>query len=300
MLASRHRASGIVRRVRGTLANERGERLLIELAERIPWARRLIFGLTPQPEHYPASAERVVIRYGLRFRLRPGHYFQWHHLFQRRDAVLDELRRRGRGQRVFVDVGANIGLYSLVVRQAMHPEGRVLSIEPSATTAATLREHVAWSALSGVAVFECALSSKAGTAELAERTDDWGKASLARVVDAQTRSIVETRTLDDLVRETALPRIDLLKIDVEGHELEVLKGAKNAIERFLPTIVIEYSPQWMSESAITEITGYFAHLVSKGYGAFRILPDDLVSLDVTDLQTTPSQANVLLVSPKPS
>jgi FkbM family methyltransferase len=289
---------GIVKAVRSKLANERAERLLIGAAERVPWAWWLIFGLTPQPENYAASDERIVTRHGLRFRLRPGHYFQWHHLFKRHDAVLDVLRGRARGRRVFIDVGANIGLYSLVVRQAMCTEGRVLSIEPSATTAATLREHVAWSAQPGVEVFECALSSKSGTAQLAERKDDWGKASLTRAETGQTRSTVRTRTLDELVRETGLELVDLIKIDVEGHELEVLKGAKDTIERFLPTIVIEYSPQWMSEAAIAEMTGYLERLVSKGYVAYRILPGRLDAVEVSGLEATPSQANLLLVSPR--
>ncbi len=291
---------GIVKAVRSKLANERAERLLIGAAERVPWARWLIFGLTPQPENYAATDERIVTRHGFRFRLRPRHYFQWHHLFKRHDAVLEVLLRRGRGTRVFIDVGANVGLYSLVVRQAMCATGRVLSIEPSATTAATLREHVAWSAQPGVEVFECALSSSSGMAQLAERKDDWGKASLARAEAGQTRSPVETRTLDDLVQETGVEVVDLIKIDVEGHELEVLKGAKDTIERMLPTIVIEYSPQWMSDVAIDEMTGYFERLVSKGYHAYRILPGRLDAIEVSGLQATPSQANILLVSPRSS
>ena len=254
----------LVGKVRNTLANEWGERVFIGLADRLPWARPLVYGLTPQPENYAASDERIVSRYGLRFRVRPHHYFQWHHLFKRQDAILDELLRRGRDQRVFIDVGANIGLYSLVVRQVMRRDARVLAVEPSSATAAALREHVAWSAQSGVEVFECALSSRLGSAQLVERLDDWGKASLARKVEGQTESTVETRTLDDLVRETGVDVVDLVKIDVEGHELEVLKGAKNTIERFLPTIFIEYSPQWMSDAAIVEMTSYFEQLVRRG------------------------------------
>jgi hypothetical protein len=111
---------------------------------------------------------------------------------------------------------------------------------------------------------------------------------------------VETRTLDDLVRDTGLEVVDLVKIDVEGHELEVLKGAKNAIERFLPTIFIEYSPQWMSDAAIAEMISYLEQLVGKGYVAYQILPDRLAALDVSSLQAMRSQANLLLASPRSS
>ena len=290
----------LIKKVRDALANERGERVLIGMADRFPWAQPLIHKLTPQPANYAASDQRIVTRHGFRFRVRPGHYFQWSHLFKRKDAVLDELLRHGRGRRVFIDVGANIGLYSLVVRQAMSEDARVLSVEASSTTAAALREHVAWSGQFGVEVFECALSSKSGSAQLSERPDDWGKASLARAEPGWSRRTVVTRTLDELVLGAGLDDVDLVKIDVEGHELDVLKGAKDTIERFLPTVFIEYSPQWMSAAAIAEMSSYLEQLVSTGYVAYQISPDSVATFDVSELGAMPSQANLVLVSPRSS
>lgn len=288
----------ILSRVRKQLANPRGESFVIGLAEHVPWARRLAFSLTPQPENYGVADERIVSRHGLRFRLRPSHYFQWHHLFKRDDAVLDELLHRARGQQIFIDVGANIGLYSLAVRRVMRFDARVLAVEPSTETADALREHLAWSGLSGVEVHECALSSTRGSAQLSQQTGDWGKASLARELEGHAQTTVQTRTLDEIVEEAQLPSVDLIKIDVEGHELEVLKGAPETLARFQPSLFIEFSPQWMSEEAVNEMVGYFRLLVAQGYGAFQILPDGLVELDVASVETGPSQANLVLVSPR--
>lgn len=87
----------VLDKVRGAFKGKRGEQLLIGVSHRFPWARPLAYRLTPQPSSYEPSDERIVTRHGLRFRLRPGHYFQWHHFFGRDDPVLDELVREGAG-----------------------------------------------------------------------------------------------------------------------------------------------------------------------------------------------------------
>lgn len=52
----------------------------------------------------------------------------------------------------------------------------------------------------------------------------------------------EARTVDDVVTEAGLPRIDLIKLDVDGHELTVLQGARETLKRFMPPLLIELGP----------------------------------------------------------
>lgn len=138
--------------------------------------------------------------------------------------VKDFLTTRFRTGDAFVDVGANVGAYSV---RAASSGMKVYSFEPNPENAKVLRRNAEINHLS-VDLFECALGSKEGEARLSPN------GALSRVsLDGSV--VIPVRTLDSF----DLPRVDLLKVDVEGHEFEVLKGAEKTIARFHPDIIIE-------------------------------------------------------------
>jgi|GEM_PF-1105822 len=157
-------------------------------------------------------------------------------------------------QSVAIDIGANIGLVSIPLgRHLKSLGGRLLSVEPVANNAKRLRGNVRLNDMQEMAaVVECALSDSAGAMEIGRERGggaQTGNAVLRPGGDNWTAPLewttVEVRRLDDVVVEQNLPRVDFIKIDVEGAELCVLRGGMQSISRFRPIIYGEFSGDLM-------------------------------------------------------
>jgi FkbM family methyltransferase len=136
------------------------------------------------------------------------------------------IRSRLREGAVFVDVGANVGYYTLVASKLVGVVGRVYAIEPVPSTATLLRVNVKLNGCSNVVVYEVAAWSTRGSLTLKILASMYGYASAVREGASVT---VDASTLDDILRDEA--SIHLIKIDVEGAELDVLKGAQSTLCR---------------------------------------------------------------------
>lgn len=142
---------------------------------------------------------------------------------------------------IFVDVGANIGLYTLKAARIVGQGGRVLAVEPGASAAASLAHNLALNPFANVTVAQKALSSEDGWATLhhVPLGNDPQAFSLLAGAGTSEGEKVETITLDRLATEAGLARIDCIKIDVEGAEPMVLRGALAVVERWQPTVILE-------------------------------------------------------------
>jgi len=126
---------------------------------------------------------------------------------------------------VALDVGANVGAYTLLLGQWVRPGGRVFAFEPAPEAYGGLTAHVRLNGLGdGVTCVRAAVSSSTGTATL---TVD-GLSGANRLDASATGERVETVTLDDFCRREGV-RPSFIKIDVEGAELDVLRGARETI-----------------------------------------------------------------------
>ena len=142
--------------------------------------------------------------------------------------MLSQLLRPGN---TFVDCGANIGLWSLVAAPLVGEGGRVIAFEPNPDSARRLTGHTAQSSL--IEVHATALSEE--TRSLSFEPGE--QHNLARV-SAQGTMQVQATTLDTAVK----PPVHGIKIDVEGHELEVLRGAAETLAA-RPWLVVEFNTQ---------------------------------------------------------
>lgn len=143
-----------------------------------------------------------------------------------------------------IDIGANLGEWTVPLARAVGATGRVLAVEPAPRSAAALEKTLAANALRQVAVVGCALGDHDGTAEFvvplvtSARTDT-GTARIGKAAAGNRAIEVGLRRLDTLVAERRLERLDLIKIDVEGHERHVLDGGTASLARFRPALVVE-------------------------------------------------------------
>jgi FkbM family methyltransferase len=150
---------------------------------------------------------------------------------------------------VFIDVGAHVGYFTLLAGRRVGPTGTVLSIEPNPFAWEQLERNVERSHLQNVLVEHTACGESRAVVQLylhAESNSSMaslysGKASGAGTVE------VPCTTLDHLCRERGLQRVKLVKIDVEGAELFVLRGMKGIMREMRPAIVIELHPHLLED-----------------------------------------------------
>lgn len=137
---------------------------------------------------------------------------------------------------VVIDAGANIGLLSIAFARAVGPTGSVLAVEPATASFAALSQQVDINHLSQVAPIHAALADKPGTMRLYHHADP-SRNSLFPDRSERGEEVTVT-TIDHLMTQSGLDRVDVLKIDVEGAEELVLKGAERALQSN-PTIIFE-------------------------------------------------------------
>lgn len=144
-----------------------------------------------------------------------------------------------------LDVGANVGWYSLT---AAKRAARVVAVEPVPSNADRIRRNAAANGLTNVDVRVAALAEKRGELVLHAPADDNQGAYSVTTVDADSgRTVrVPATTLDDVARPLAA--LDVVKIDVQGAELGVLRGAREALTRFSPVIFCEIHPRHLQSA----------------------------------------------------
>ena len=145
---------------------------------------------------------------------------------------------------VAIDVGANLGEWTVPLARAVGASGRVFAYEPAPLSAKALEATLDANALCQAEVIRCAVGDHDGDASLgvpvisSARTDS-GTARIGAGGPGHVVLSVPLSSLDSLAAERGLRRVDLIKIDVEGHEKQVLDGAEATLDRFRPTLVIE-------------------------------------------------------------
>jgi FkbM family methyltransferase len=200
-----------------------------------PAAPRIVVGAAG-PEVRPSLGERALDRIP----------------FLEKELLL--LRRILQPGDVAVDIGAAGGAHLLTMARAVGPTGRVIGVEPRPGSFRILRRLVrlrGWSRR--VSLHPVALTDRAGRQVLripivptrahvpGTTHDRWGAAAFARLPDRLIE--VATTTLDALVEEQRLDRVDVIKCDVEGAELLVFSGAADVLEHRRPIVVVEADDQ---------------------------------------------------------
>ena len=148
------------------------------------------------------------------------------------------LRRLARPGTTAVDAGANVGLFTIPLALAVGAEGRVLAVEPALETVARLRENLRRNNLENVTVVEAALGAERGAATLVLAEDSAYNSTVSmQAIGAEVR----VERLDDVWEEAGRPDVSVLKIDVEGAEVDVLTGAAELLRSSRPAVLVEAS-----------------------------------------------------------
>jgi FkbM family methyltransferase len=132
-----------------------------------------------------------------------------------------------------LDVGAHHGLYSLLASKRVGKSGRVRSFEPSPRERKYLTQNLGINRCRNVQVESFALGSSAGQAELfmVEGIEDGCNSLRPPAAEVTTTKVtVEVRSLDEYLAQQRIEKVDFIKLDVEGAEIEVLRGATRLLQ----------------------------------------------------------------------
>lgn len=143
-----------------------------------------------------------------------------------------------------IDVGANVGVYTFSAAKAVGPSGQVIAIEPFSYCVRCLNETRYRNQLDWVKIYGAAASNQSGQAILSlhpsnELNELVVASSPQRQKSTNPYETVDCLTLDSLITHENLQRVDWLKIDAEGHELQVLNGSSQLLQKFKPGILYE-------------------------------------------------------------
>jgi FkbM family methyltransferase len=200
---------------------------------------------------------------------------------------------------IFLDVGANVGLFTLIAARRVGAHGEVHAFEPVRKTSARLTENVRLNGLTNVACHCVAFSDTIGEATITvagEGFDAWnslGKPYMGGVVGTE---VVATTTLDEFVERHSLTgRISAIKIDVEGWENRVLIGANRTLLRHdAPLLVVEFTEQAarLAGSSCNEL-----HRALNALG-YEILTFDQQTSTLTLLPIADQYSNINVIASK--
>jgi FkbM family methyltransferase len=164
----------------------------------------------------------------------------------------------------FVDVGANIGYYTVMAAARVGPRGRVVAVEPSPYAGERLEKAVRENELTNVLVFRGGLGDRAGECRLLIPPP--GNHTPTMLGDEEAPAhVVTVKTLDACLADWRVETIDLMKMDVEGFEPRVLAGASTALaaER-IGAILCEFNDYWLRKAG-TSALAFYDSILAKGF-----------------------------------
>ncbi len=226
-----------------------GEEVRKKLTKKVafPLLNRLIGDRGEHLYHYSAEMDRLF----------PIRTFDWRTYRYLSSGMLDSdhwwrsLRTLDVGGGAILDVGANTG-YTAAWFSTM--ADRVYAFEPDPGNVEILREQIRIRGLTNVEIWQCAVSDAPGYAEL-HLKEHGGHNALSEVGASETRGTIRVQcmTVDDFMQDEGVDTVSLLKVDVEGFEPEVLRGARvglssGAIQR----VLLEFSPEFYRRRGIDD------------------------------------------------
>jgi len=195
-----------------------------------------VVGSTPRDDAALVDVEVDVGGRACTIRLPRDEVFRVQEVFERGEYAVPEAVREW--ARVVVDVGANVGTFALYAKLAIRPDAVVHCFEPSPASVALLRRNVA--PFDDVHVHAVALSDADGEADLHLCADNSGQHSLKRHPALHAEAVrVPVRDADAAFDAAGIDRVDVLKIDTEGSELEILRSLGPRLDR-VNLVVAEY------------------------------------------------------------
>jgi len=193
---------------------------------------------------------------------------------------------------VFVDAGANCGVYTIAAASVVGDRGLVLAFEPGPEVFATLRRSVEINGYRHVRLFDVGLSNTAGTAALYTHPHGASSCSLGRPPGSSGESLsIRLQKLDDVLEAEGVSAVHCIKMDVEGAEELILLGATRLFERCKPRVIFEINPPAIAALGLRP-DGVWRFLEARGYRFVTVDADGAL----TERAAAPMEGNVIALA----
>lgn len=237
------------------------------------------------------------LRYGIQMRLDITEFLQAHlYLFGSYELpTVRFIRSVLRSGDTALDIGAQIGYLSLAMATSPVKQLRIVSFEPESHNIERLRTNVALNPGVNVTIVEKAASNVNGMLRLYLSHDhnSGTHSTIANGINVSSDFVeIPSVTLDTYASENDIPNLRLMKIDVEGGELEVIKGASRVLRELRPIIVMEMSDALQAARGFTT-PEFKKMLAADGYRSFTI--NDSGTLKPSDVNATHAMENVVFL-----
>jgi FkbM family methyltransferase len=219
---------------------------LLNFGQMLPNFMAVVTKVTRHPLKYWSKTSVDLVVWGLKLRVAPRGNISEQKLYtspRNFDNVeLGCIRNVLKDGGVFFDIGANAGIYSFWAHVCSKGQAQILGFEPDVEMRRRIDFNIRSNRIESIKMLPFALSDRAGTAEFWVNEGQRGTNSLdapTHTHATQRQIQVETRTLSDVIEQQKISKIDVMKIDIEGHEPQVLKHFfENVAPEYWPILLI--------------------------------------------------------------
>ena len=171
---------------------------------------------------------------------------------------------------VFIDIGANIGYFSLIASRAV-PTATIIAFEPVSYLFAALQENIALNNIKNIQPVLAAVGEKNEKSLMyLSDSSNTGMSSLRQPENySGINELTDVISLDNWFADSGLTKVDIIKIDVEGNELGVLRGMNDIANKLQPHILLELNPETLAYFGLTS-TDVLTHISHLNYLPFTI------------------------------
>lgn len=220
--------------------------------------------IAPNNYQYPKNSYRTCERGGIRYRLDISDYGQYCLYFTVDKEPREKLYTLVKDGTTVIDVGTNIG-ETLLNFARLNTEGKNIGFEPVPATYEKAKQNVELNSFNNIVLVNMGLSDVEETLAFNETNAfHSGGIFLSRDREGGGGRAVRVTRLDDFVSENEIEDVSLIKVDVEGFEMNVLKGAQETLSKFKPTLFVEVNNRFLTRqsSSAAELLDFLA---ARGY-----------------------------------
>lgn len=225
---------------RKALANPVIDPVLANFTQKKGGLRSFALRIVPPEYLYKNPSYRNYNRNGIKMNLNISNLVDHYVYYSTDQTALDRFISHLKPNYTVIDIGANIGYTTLLFSKAC-PEGKILSIEPSRELFKTVTDHVSLNEIKNVKCLNIGLGEKEKTVQLYKVSES--NSGMNRVLEEANASFasesITIKTLDEVAKEQSLDSIHAIKIDVEGYEYKILKGAYTTLKTQHPILLVE-------------------------------------------------------------
>ena len=191
---------------------------------------------------------------------------------------------------ILFDIGANIGIFSLIAAKKLNNNGKIYAFEPSDRVYNQFEENIKLNSFNNIFLYKVGMSDKAGSLEFHVCADDaYNSLGSVPLREILYTTEIQVSSIDEFCKENDITRIDVLKIDTEGAESSVIEGGKNMLKGDnAPIIFSEYNRHVQSIGNLMKIESllreYGYELYELWFGLFRKFTSESRTNDIIALK----------------